>query len=909
VNVHDLDCIFKPTRIAVVGACEHPGGAGCKVLANLVEYGFGGVIYPISTAREAVRGIPTHASLEEVPRTPDLVVVASPPAEVPEVVDRCGKVGARGVIVVSAGFREAGQAGRAYEARLSAVAARHPHLRILGPNSLGVIVPHLGINVSAAVTAPKPGRLAFLSQSAALSNAVLDWAVEEGIGFSCFVSLGNALDVGFGDVVDYLGEDPATRAIILYLQSLEHARGFMSAARAFARTKPIVAYKAGRFAESARVAASHTGAMVAEDAVYQAAFERAGIVRVTELDDVFDVAELLGGQRLPEASRLAIATNAGGPGVIAADALLNRGGSLATLSDDTCTALGAVLPAEWPGGNPVDLQDAAPAERFAEVSRVLLGDPGVDGLLVILSPQSDNDPTDTALRIVEVARRSHKPVLAAWMGGARVREAIRILNEAGLPTHRTPEQAVRAFMHLVTYANNLKALYETPRNVPLNFTLNRTRLRRRADRLIADNAPHDLDERQAKALLKAYRIPVIATHSARDADQAVRAARRLGYPVAIKVLSPDISHKLDVGGVMLNVYGDLAVSAAFDKVLANARQGAPQARLRGVTVQRMHGPDNAVELILGAKKDPTFGSVIMVGMGGVAAGVMQDRALGLPPLNERLALHMLQSLRAWPLLEGYRGLPGVELERLVETIIRFSYLVADYPEIRELDINPLLATPEEVVALDAAAVLDVGARRSVALPYAHLAIEPYPEDCVRRVTLKGGTPVTLRPIKPEDEPLWHELHARSSPESLRSRFRSLFKATTHEMATRYCYIDYSRDMTLVAEVSQGGRPLLVGVGGFSADADRRTAEYAVIVLDAWQGKGLGTALLDYTEEIARRWGIERLFAETDRDNRAMQRIFKARGFVLRVEDDVVYAEKSLAEEERTEPVVQGVVAG
>jgi acetyltransferase len=723
---------------------------------------------------------------------------------------------------------------------------------------------------------------------------MLDWAVAEGIGFSCLVSTGNALDVDFGDLIDYLGMHPPTRSIILYLQSIRRARSFLSAARAFARAKPIVAYKAGRFAQSARVAAFHTGAMAAEDAVYDAAFTRAGIVRVAELDDVFDVAELLASHRLPGGARLAIVTNAGGPGVIAADALLARGGVLAELSERTRESLRESLPPHWLGDNPVDLQDSAPPERFAAATQMILADRGVDALLVIFAPQAVTDPAETARAVASVAVKSIKPVLAAWMGGNQVREGTRILNAAGLPAHPTPEQAVRAFMHLVSYAQNLKTLYETPRNIPVSFSLNRVRLRRRLDRLLPGERTL-LTERQSKALLAAYQIPVCRAYAAASPEQAVRIARRIGYPVVLKVVSPQIAHKSDVGGVALKLGNDDHVRRAFRRIVADVRQLRPDAHIEGLTVQKMVAAENGLEMILGAKKDPTFGAVIMVGMGGVAAGVLQDHALGLPPLNERLALHMLESLRAWPLLQGYRGRPGVKLERLVEIMIRFSYLLADYPEIWELDINPLLVTPEGAVALDAAAILDSSYAAEPAGSYSHLAICPYPEDCLREVRLEDGTAVRLRPIKPEDEPLWHELHANASPDSLRFRFRTVIKHTTHELATRHCFIDYEREMTLVAELEREGRTRLIGVGGFSTDADNVSAEYAGMVEDAWQGKGLGGELLDECMAIARNRGVRRLYAETTPNNTRMLSVFRTRGFQMKqdISEDVVYAEKHL----------------
>ncbi len=896
MSVRNLDKIFKPRRVALLGTSGESASLGLSVLSNLLGAGYQGVVYVIDPERESIRGVPTYPDLSSVPRVPDLAVICSPAEAVPDLVRSCGDAGIRGIAILSGGFRESGAAGKALEARIKAVAAGFDHMRIIGPNSLGIIGPGFGLNASHAVTLPKPGRLAFISESRALCNSVMDWAAEEGIGFSYFVSIGNMLDVSFGDLIDYFGNDPDTRAIILYVQSLENVRGFMSAARAFARAKPIVAYKAGRFAESAQVAASHTGAMVVEDAVYAAAFERAGVVRVTELDDIFDVADLLASQRLPKGRRLAIITNAGGPAIIATDALLSRGGALATLDPETEVRLGEVLPPVGQHSNPVDLLDGAPPERFAQSLPLVLEDKGVDAALVIFATQSGSDPCATAHMVVEAARRARKPVLAAWMGGGRVREGIRILNAAGIPTHATPEQAVRAFMHLVSYARNLVSLYETPREIPVSFTLNRHKLRKRLSPILQGKPSECLSESQAKAFLKAYEIPVCDSCMAQTPDEAVAVAERMGYPVVLKVSSPRIIHKVDMGGVSLDLKSAEEVRGAYQRMLDAARSRRLEDQIHGFTVQRMMNVKHGLELILGAKKDPTFGAVIMVGMGGVATGLYRDSALGFPPLNERLARRMLESLRFWPILQGYRGEPAVNLDRLIEVMIRFSLLIADYPEIKEFDINPLLVTADGVVALDAAMILDDQLLPLSADPYPHLAIRPYPEEYIRHLVLADGTRITLRSVRAEDEPLWHRLIARSSPESIRFRFRSLFRQATHRMAVEHCGIDYERAISIVAETQVDGQRELVGVAQLIADANHESAEYGVLVPDPWQGRKLGGMLLDYCLELAAGWGVQRVVAETDPDNVRMLEAFHKRGFQaeIRREEEVVVLERSVA---------------
>jgi acetyltransferase len=631
----------------------------------------------------------------------------------------------------------------------------------------------------------------------------------------------------------------------------------MSASRAFARTKPIVAYKAGRFAESAQAAASHTGAMAGEDGIYDAAFERAGIVRVYDIDDMFECAELIARRRIPRGPRLAIVTNAGGPGVMATDTLVARSGVLAELSGDTIAQLDERLPAFWSRGNPVDVLGDAPPDRIAGAMEVVLADPGVDAAIVVLAPQAMTKATDTARAVSRVFERFSKPVLAAWMGAGAV--------------------AVRAFMYLVDFSRNIEMLYETPRDMPVSFALDRTKLRSLFDTMLLSGGEM-LSETASKAMLDAYEIPTTGAAPARSADEAVHTARRIGYPVVLKVLSPDISHKTDVGGVQLDLRDDDEVRRAYDRLVARAAAACPEAAIEGVTVQEMADATDGHELILGAKKDAVFGTVIMVGSGGVTAELYKDRALGLPPLNERLARRMLESLRCWPVLQGYRGRPPLPVDRVIEILMRLSYLVADYPEIEELDVNPLLVTPGRVVALDAR--LRIARRRDEAsrTPFAHLAIPPYPVHYVRTSRLRDGTPVTLRPIKPEDVPMWHAMLAACSPESIRERFSHLIKATTHAMAARYCFNDYDREMAIVGEIEEDAARKLIGVGRLVADPDHDAAEYAVLVPDRWQNQGVGRQLTEYCLEIAEDWRLNRVTAITSPANHRMVKIFRELGF-------------------------------
>jgi acetyltransferase len=841
-------------------------------------------VYPVNPKREAIQGIQAYKDIPSLPHVPDLAVICTPASSVAAIVRQCGEAGTRGIVIISAGFREIGAEGRKLEELVRQEQRKFDGMRILGPNCLGIMVPGINLNASFAAATPTKGHIGFISQSGALCTSVLDWALDEGIGFSYFVSVGNMLDVSMGDLIDYFGSATETRSIILYIESISEAREFMSAARAFARTKPIVAYKAGRFAESAQAAASHTGAMAGVDAVYEAAFQRAGIERIFLIEDMFDCAELLAKQQTPKGDRLAIITNAGGPGVMTTDALIARDGELAKLSDETVQQLNDFLPVCWSHGNPVDVLGDAPPDRFAKAVEIVLKDKNVDAILVILTPQAMTDPTATARALGLASNQAHKPVLAAWMGGRVVAEGIQLLNNAGIPTYNTPEKAVRAFMHLVSYARNLQILHETPKDIPLGFTLDRKRLRGVFDTILTEGG-EILSENVSKAFLEAYEIPVTKPQAARTADEAIEVAHRCGYPVVMKIHSPQITHKTDVGGVVLNLSTDEKVRSAFEQMTARAKELRPDAEIVGVTIQKMVSYPNSFELIMGTKKDPIFGSVIMVGMGGVAAEVFQDRALGMPPLNEALARRMLESLKSWPLLRGYRGKPGANIDRLIEIIMRFSYLVADYPEIKELDINPLLVTPEDVIALDARVVIDRDLVVRTVRPYAHLAIRPYPEEYVTERKLKDGTSVILRPIKPEDEPMWHELLGSCSTQSLWFRFSYLFKQTTHEMATRYCFIDYDREMGIVAEVEEEGQRKLIAVGRLVADADHEAAEYAVIVVDRWHGHGLGGLMTDYCVEVSKTWGVKKLVAEVSKDNNRMLATFRNRGFELNDEQE------------------------
>ncbi|QDV16065.1 Succinyl-CoA ligase [ADP-forming] subunit alpha [Gimesia panareensis] len=875
--IRNLEKIFHPHSIAVVGASQRPLSVGQTVFQNLLDGGFQGPVYPVNPKHDRLGDHPCYAQIADIPGKVDLAVICTPAKTIPAIIEQCGEAGIRGIVILSAGFRETGEAGKKLEQQVRDLARHYSGMRIIGPNCLGIMAPYAKLNASFATDMPLKGNVAFISQSGALCTSILDWSLQENVGFSHFVSVGNMLDVGMADLIDYFALDPHTSSIILYVESITEARLFMSAARAFTQKKPIIAYKAGRFTASAKAASSHTGAMAGVDAVYEAAFARAGIVRVFDLDDLFDCAELLARHKAPKGDRLAIVTNAGGPGVMATDALLERKGVIADISEETISQLNEFLPGAWSHGNPLDVLGDAPPERFGKTVEIVLKDPQVDGVLVALSPQAMTDPTGAAEAVIQAAKTSQKPVLAAWMGGGKVHEGITRFNQAGIPTYTTPEQAVRAFMYLVTYARNQQFLYETPRAVPLNFSLDRIRLQELAASALKQGQS-TLSEQTSKQLLAAYGIPVNRTEIARSTDEAATLATELGYPVVLKIFSDDITHKTDVGGVELGLSNEQEVREAYEQIMQRVAERRPDARVQGVTVQPMIAEPEGHELIIGAKRDPVFGMVLLVGAGGTAAELYQDRSLELPPLNERLARRALESLQSWPLLNGYRGHAPVDMDQLIEVLIRLSYFVADFPELLEFDVNPLLVSPDKVVALDARIIVDLEAKQKPSRPYSHLAIRPYPEEFTRTATLKDGTQVQLRPIKPEDEEKWHELLGSCSPASIRARFRYSFHGTTHDMAARFCFIDYDREIAIVAELEVEGKQQIIGVGRLVADADHQEAEYAVLVSDQWHGQGLGSILTDYCLEVCRHWGIKRVVAETDPDNRRMLNVFQKHDF-------------------------------
>ena len=892
-----LDKIFNPKSVAVVGASDEEGSVGCALMKNLLESGFEGEVFPVNIRKKEILGVKAYQSVLQLPKTVDLAVIATPAKTVPEVVEQCGKAGIKGLIIISAGFKEIGPEGKALEDKILEIKQKYD-LRIIGPNCLGIIRPNIRLNATFINKMPRPGNVAFISQSGALGTAILDWAVHENIGFSYFVSVGSMIDVDFGDLIDYFGTDPKTRSILMYVEGITNARKFMSAARHFARTKPIIIVKAGKYGESARAAASHTGSLTGEDDVYEAAFKRAGIVRVEEIADLFNCAEVLGMQPLPRGPNLAIITNAGGPGVMATDAIIGMGGKLAKLSPQTMDYLNSVLPPYWSHGNPVDILGDARADRYKAVLDAVLNDENVDGILIIYTAQAVADPVEIAKSIVELIKNKGqrgKTILTSFMGKKDVEEANLILNANEIPTFSTPEQAVKTYLYMYKYKRNLELLYETPEELPVDVSPPKLPIMAILRNAAIENR-EVLTEFEAKKILEFYNIPVVKTYVARDEDEAVAIASRIGYPVVLKILSPQIIHKTDAGGVALDLKSEDEVREAFRTIIKNAKRYNPNAEILGVTVQPMI-KKRGVEVILGSKKDIVFGPVIMFGMGGVGVELFKDYSVGLPPLNQTLARRMMEETKVYQLLKGFRGMPPANIKRLEEVMVLFSHLLIDFPQVKEVDINPLVVDEKDVIAIDARIIIDKELVFKKVEPHQHLVISPYPKKYETLWKMRDGRTVLLRPIKPEDEPLWLEMFQNCSEESIRYKLFQTLKHMPHEVRVRYCNIDYDREIAIVAELTENGKRKIIGTARVSIDPDGKSGELAFLVADPWQGLGLGTKLVDYVVEICKERGLETVYAFMVPDNLKAIELMKKFGFTLKyTEEGVIKGTLNLKEE-------------
>lgn len=869
MGIWNLDKLFQPQSVAVIGAGEKPGRIGTALIDNLIADGFSGRILPVNPNYQLIKGLTAAPSLLEVEGEIDLAIIAVPIAQVEGIIEQCPARQVSAAIVISSGGRETGAAGRELEVRIGA-AANRAGVRILGPNCLGVMVPGAKLNASFAAGMPKGGNLAFVSQSGGVCAAILDMSFQEGIGFSHFVSVGSMLDVDFGDIIDYLGRDPAAKAILLYVEQLSNIRKFMSAARAVSRIKPIIVLKAGSSEAGSKAAASHTGALAGEDAIYDAAFKRAGVIRVATIEELFDAAELVGKQPRPQGPSLGVMTNGGGPAVMAVDALERHGLAPARLSPASVEALDRILPAHWSRSNPVDMLGDSNVERYDRVMEILAEEKAFDGLMVIFLPQALADPLEVARSLVRHLKGKNFPIFAVWMGGRDVAAAIGYLNDQGIATYATPERAVHAFATLVRHSRNLELLKEVPRQSPRRLSFDQMRGRELVD---SASKGRFLGESESKELLAAYGMAVTSAKLVISAEEAVALAEEIGLPVALKVVSPDITHKSDVDGVQLDLRSASEVRQAFERIAAGAGRCQPQARVDGVSVQSyVAGAD--FELLLGIKGDPLFGPVLLFGSGGIYAEIFADRVLALPPLNRQLIRRMVEETRIARIFAGYRNRPPLDIERLEIMLLQLSQLAVDFPEIAELDLNPVLVKNGTPLVVDARLRLEPAV---IEAPL-HLVISPYPGQYELCTTTRSGLHLTIRPIQPEDALSFVELFKSLSPTSVYYRFFRHMRVLSPELLAMLTQVDYDRHLALVAIDENSTPEKMLGVARFIADPDLAHTEFSIMVGDPWQGQGVGAALLLHLLRAAKKQGVKKVWGTVLRENTQMLHLGRRAGF-------------------------------
>jgi acetyltransferase len=846
--VNDINLFFEPRSIALVGSTDREDAAGRVTLENLLLADDRRKIFPVNPSRESIFNLKCYPDISSLPEIPDLVVIVTPAETVLDIVDECGKAGVKAIIIISAGFSEIGGKGLERQEKLVELAGNY-QIKIMGPNCMGVIRPSVNLNTTFFPKTPKPGYVAFISQSGALGSGILDWAISKNIGFSGYVSLGSMVGVDFAEVIDYFGQDPETRSIIIYPESIGDARKFTSAAREFSRNKPIISLKPGKSQEAVAIAKTHTGALMGEDIYYDAVFQRAGIIRVEEMKDLFYCASMMNAVRLCKGNRLAIITNGGGPAAITTDILVSRGGALAKLSKDTINTLNKLLPEKWSKTNPVDIREDANYQRFAQAIETINKDSGVDGVLVIFTPQGATDPTALANVVVDLAKKSNKPLLTAFIGGDEVAEARQVFSTNRIPTFEYPEDAVRTCLYMSNHTRNLEMLYETPDEHPI-IGVNKHHIKAMISNSLK-NGVTSLKPEEVRRLISTYSIPVPRQELVNSPEAAIIAANQIGYPVALKVYSQDIIHKSDVGGVVLNVRSREELMESYNEMISCVMQKQPECTIEGVIVQEMvSAPD--YEFLIGCKKDPVCGSVILFGRGGIEAEYFRDVAAGLPPLNQILARRIIEKTQIYRmLLNGFRSNPPVDLRLLDDVLVKVSDLIVDFPEIKELDINPLVVRGEELYALDVRIILDPESINNDASKYPHLIIMPYPAHYVQPWVCKDGRQVILRPVKPDDEILEKALFENLPETALRYRFTHAIKEMTHDMLTRLCNIDYDREMAIIAEYNTAEERRIVGISSLSVPVGNDSGEFAWIVSQDFEGVGLGLKLGDIIVGIAR----------------------------------------------------------
>jgi acetyltransferase len=879
---HYLHTLFAPNSVAVFGASERTDSVGGIVFKNMLESGFKGALFPINPKHKEIQGKPAYASIEEIGAVVELAVICTPAPTVPGILEACGKHGVRAAVVLSAGFSEVGSHGQAIEREAMSV-ARTYGVRVIGPNCLGLMRPAIGLNATFFHGSVKPGNLALVSQSGALCTAILDWAPPNDIGFSSVVSMGTAADIDFGEILDYLATDTETSSILIYVEGIKKARGFMSALRAAAHSKPVFVIKVGRHDAGSRAVISHTGAMVGSDDVFDAALRRAGVVRVMSIGGLFSAAQSLASRHHFSGNKLAIITNGGGPGVMAIDRAADLDVTVATLSDKTVQRLNAVLPATWSHNNPVDIIGDATAERYLEAVNICMEDEGVDGALVILTPQAMTRPLEVAEMLVKAAANYSKPLLTCWMGDTQIRQGRALFAQSRIPAFRTPEAAVEAFSYITDFYRNQRMLAQTPGPLSHHNPPDVEGARMLIEAALADRR-RVLSEMESKAVLAAFRIPIAQTVIARTPGEALMLAQELGFPVAMKINSPDITHKSDAGGVKLNLMNAPAVLSAFQEIIGNVQKARPAAHLDGVAIESMAVKPNGRELMLGVTTDPVFGPVITFGAGGVTAEAMADRAVSLPPLNSFLVRDLINSTRVSKLLGQFRHMPPVHMEVLESLLLRVSEMVCELPWLKEMDINPLIVDEHGALAVDARIVVDYAQISSDR--YTHMAIYPYPTHLVTQWQLPDGTNITIRPIRPEDAEIEREFVHNLSEQSKYFRFMNAVSELSETMVVRFTQIDYDREMALIAVTEVDGREVEVGVCRYAINPDGETCEFALVVGDQWQHRNIGHRLMGCLLDSARAKGLKSMEGTVLANNHSMLNLVATLGFVISpVEDE------------------------
>lgn len=879
---HYLSKLFSPKSVAVIGASDQADSVGGVVFKNMLEGGFKGELYAVNPAHASIQGHPSFASIEAINKPIELAVICTRAETVPDLIEACGKQGIHAAVVLSAGFSEIGPEGAKLERNMLAKAKAHG-VRIIGPNCLGIIHSSIGLNATFFRGQVQPGNLALVSQSGALCSAILDYAPAHDIGFSSVVSMGSSADIDFGEVLDYLATDPKTESILVYVEGIHKARNFMSALRVAARSKPVFVIKVGRHAAGSKAVMSHTGALVGADDVFDAALRRAGVVRVMSIGGLFSAAKTLASNHHYSGNRLAIITNGGGPGVMAIDHAVDLGVAVAELAPDTVTALNKALPPTWSHNNPVDIIGDAPAERYRDAVNICMQDAGIDGVLVILTPQAMTQPLAVAQAMIEIAAKSHKPLLTCWMGEVQIGPARQAFAQARIPTFRTPEAAVEGFSYITNFYRNQRLLEQTTE--PLShYTEPDVEGARILIESVLSERRKILSEMESKALLAAFHIPVANTAIARSPSEAMMLAQQFGFPVAMKINSQDITHKSDVGGVKLNLANTAAVRAAYSEILNEVKRQRPEARLDGIAIQPMVVKPNGRELMLGVTSDPIFGPVITFGAGGITVEVMGDRAVALPPLNTFLARELIQGTRVSKLLGAFRHMPPVNMAALESLLLRVSEMVCELPWLKEMDINPLIIDENGALAADARILVDFVPTSTDR--YAHMAIYPYPTHLISEWQLADGTSITIRPIKPEDAKLEQEFMRDLSEETRYFRFMDSINELSPSMLIRFTQIDYDRELALLAVTREEGREIEVGVCRYAINPDGLSCEFALVVSDQWQHKAIGHKLMSSLIEAAREKGLKVMEGEVLSKNRDMLKLVTSLGFTsVTCEDD------------------------